>query len=156
MRAHIQVHTWAALLLQTSLLQQNALLQTSTGGGKCQKMLLVHFLFCLWVQSVILKQRGDIWKPLLLHHELKHKEGFINDPESPAMLFALVNCTIVCSGAFAARVGLFIMCLAHVSRVYYRFIMFLCLCASQFRTGFDLKDWKVQTFLVELHHKCYP
>ena len=62
-------------------------------------------------------------KTFLLQHELKHKEGFINDPESPVLLsVALVNWTIVCS-AFAALVGLFIVCLAHVSRVYYRFIM---------------------------------
>lgn len=58
-----------------------------------------------------------------LLHELEHKEGFINHPESPGLLsVALVNWTIVCS-SFAAKVGLFIMCLAHVSHVYYRYIM---------------------------------
>lgn len=63
-------------------------------------------------------------KTFLLHRELRHKDSFINDPESPALLsVALVNRTIVHS-AFAAQVRLFIMCVAHVSRVYYRFIMF--------------------------------
>lgn len=85
-------------------------------------------------------------KTFLLHHELRHKEGFINGPESPALLsVALVNWTIVCS-AFAAQVGLFIMCLAHVSRVYYRFIMF---CAFVFRNlGHNLTQ-KTEKF--ELH-----
>ena len=63
-------------------------------------------------------------KTFLFHREPGHKEGFINDPESPAMLpVALLNWTIV-RRAFAARAGLFIMCLALVVRVYYRFIMF--------------------------------
>lgn len=89
-------------------------------------------------------------KTLLLHHELKHKEGFINDPESPGLLsVALVNWTIVCS-AFAAQVGLFIMCLAHVGRVYYRFIMFCAFIFCSLGHNLTQKTEKFELFWEEI------
>lgn len=89
-------------------------------------------------------------KTFLLHHELEHKEGFINDPESPALLsVALVNWTIVCS-AFADQVGLFIMCLAHVSQVYYRFIMFCAFVLCNLGHNLTQKTEKFEIYLPRI------
>lgn len=93
-----------------------------TNDRKMSENLPFFFLFAGSICHPKTMQRHV--KTFLLHRELRHKDSFINDPESPALLsVALVNRTIVHS-AFAAQVRLFIMCVAHVSRVYYRFIMF--------------------------------
>lgn len=65
-----------------------------------------RFIFLNFVGSIChSKTMQRHLKTLLLHYELKHKEGFIDDPESPGLLsVALVNWTIVC-GAFASQVG---------------------------------------------------
>lgn len=98
-------------------------------------------------------------KTSLLNHELRHKEGIISDPESPALLsVALVNWTIVCS-AFAAQLGLFIMCLAHVSRVYYRFIVFCVFVLRNLGHSLTQKTEKFDIFWEEnlnvVQHKCF-
>lgn len=73
-------------------------------------------------------------KTLQLHHEPRHKGGFINDPESPGLLsVASVNWTIVCS-SFAAKLGLFIMCLARVSRVSCRLTLIHAFTDGSLRT----------------------
>ena len=86
-------------------------------------------------------------KTFLLHHELKHKEGFINDPESPGWLsVALVNWTIVCS-SFASLTGIihyvFSSCQPSLLQIHH----VLCFCTSQFRTQFDSSGWTVWIIL---------
>lgn len=86
-------------------------------------------------------------KTFLLHHELKHKEGFINDPESPGWLsVALVNWTIVCS-AFASQTGIihyvFSSCQPSLLQIHH----VLCFCTSQFRKQFDSSGWTVWIIL---------